>query len=122
MVEKVVKWISDEERGKTRLDDRYRCQPHPDFNDRYQCQPHPDFNDRYRCQPHPDFSDKEENNKQRSYTDANTSLNIDGQGSWLIMEVVRVRGSLWKWSGLVARYGSVQGSWLVMEVVRARGS
>ena len=38
------------------------------------------------------------------------------------MEVVRARGSLWKWSGLVARYGSDQGSWLVMEVVRARGS
>ena len=62
-MEKAVKGISDEERGKTRLDDRYRCQPHPDFRD------------------------KEENKKQRSYTDANTSLNTGGQGSWLVMEV-----------------------------------
>ena len=53
-----------EERGKTRLYDRYRCQPHPDFRD------------------------KEENKKQRSYTDANTSLNTGGQGSWLVIKVV----------------------------------
>ena len=67
-MEKAVKGISDEERGKTRFDDRYRCQPHPDFRD------------------------KEENKKQRSYTNANTSL----------IQVVRDRGSLWKWSSIIA--------------------